>query len=359
MNPKKKVIFQFQAAKLKPGYSLLSMVIYITLISASIGLFAGGFMIWQKQTYYHLKKSRDIETILSVQKELLEYFTEDTKENFTSPFQGWYSEIPEKIREVEIRVEPEDSKIDINHLPSWLLPGSVQSAQTGAVQSEASSDEVLYYYHPDDFFGENKDLTADEWNEILTVYAVPSLNTADLKKLEIWCESRRLPGEFFKSLEPELKKYRQTKDYMKKKGLDITEQKFEILKNLVPKEFMDLYPVYFDYRGTLNLNLVQEKAFKTGLTMIGINDPSKSASLWNRVTTFREAGNTVKKIEEIFSQDKEIALKLFSADSYLFRVTLTCRTGEVILLIRRVRDFKGALQAKIIRSFYRNNNEKS
>ena len=100
----------------KTGYSLPVVIFIIAFLSATFTLSL--FMITQNlkpvnKTIISNKEIKDYYTTLS---DILEYFTEDIKDNYTSKYNGWFKDLPDEKNGFTFKYTVEDTKIDINHI---------------------------------------------------------------------------------------------------------------------------------------------------------------------------------------------------------------------------------------------------
>ncbi|OHD14611.1 MAG: hypothetical protein A2086_15605 [Spirochaetes bacterium GWD1_27_9] len=338
--------------KINKAYSLLSVILVLSFISVSLSILGISFGYYQNKINKKMQSIARLKQFVEIYKKVKEYFEEDIKDNFCSPHDGWFKEIPQEIDEFKINITPEDSKIDINHLDLK----EIMKDLTTDTKSTNDKDKKDYIYTINDINSLIKG-KEEEYKDVFSIYMTPSLNTLDLKKLKPYVESLRMETNFFTTIEGRVKTYRGNKNYLLEPGLIIKESEYEFFRSYLPRGQEDLLYVLFDYKGSINLNFVNKKVFEIGVKICNNSKNLDIESMW-KILEEKQKSSTIKDIKNVFINNYAIYEKMFSCDSKIFNVKINYDKQYFSAIIKRYKDKKNKSNVKILRTFFGKDNEK-
>lgn len=159
------------------AYTIPTIVFILTILSTSLSITFLVTSYYIKKTNKRIKVVSDWKKYFKVLDEVLETFETQTNigEKITSPYDGWFSELPEEFENFKISYIVEDSKIDINHLDA-----SIMKKMNVFVKDVTLPDN----FYKEDFENLIKNNKNDENKNAFSIYMVPNLNTADSEKVK-------------------------------------------------------------------------------------------------------------------------------------------------------------------------------
>ncbi len=351
------------------AYTLATVIFILTFLS--IMLLLTTFFV----SYYLHSASRRIKLVSEWKQyyEILDeiksnYFVKETKDNLTSPFDGWYKELPEEINGFKLSYYPEDNKLDINHLETLLLFGESDTSSDKTKKNEEYDitfkkelENYIYYMNDLKEYIEI-DVSSDiNIEDFLTIYNVPNLNTTGIKRLELFLQSLNYDDNFIENFCGKIKSLRGAiKDYLKyplnktglKEGLIINKSEYENLKDLNWHEDDSLFK-YFDYKGGINLNFVNEGVFQIAFNACTDEKNVNYKDYWDKIYEKQKQGSTITETDydkifgfkyiKVGKTDVSIRRwlyyeKMFSIDSNLFKVEIKKDNKVLTAYIRRYKD---------------------
>jgi|GEM_PF-4731045 len=344
--------------KVKSGYSVPTVIFILTFITFCLSLTIVAVTFYLNRANVYIDNFSQFKSFYEVlEKEIMPKMGIKIKdEDFTSPFDGWFSELPETFEEFTIDYFPEDSKLDINHIDASLFFEIKED-------KKADKDAIIikkidnYLYYPDDleeYLNPESDIDAQE---LFSIYNVPNINTADVGKIKIYLESWNIPNGTIEKIEEKINSVRGVlkSNYLKykgttqkKSGLIIDSETYKNLNYSLSWPEEDMGYKLLDFTGRINLNFVNEKVFEIAIKACG---PKKAdyKKYWNIIKEKREGERTIKDIKDIFKNDKDkpgvdgteliyYYEKIFSVDSNFFKVKIK-KDGKLLTAwLRRYKD---------------------
>ncbi|MCG8569145.1 MAG: hypothetical protein MJB14_03305 [Spirochaetes bacterium] len=324
----------FQIAQ---AYSLATVVFVVTMITISISFGFLALSLYQKSTNEDIQQVKSFQPLFEILDKIIEEFDNLTQmsENITSPYDGWFFDLPREIEDYEITYHPVDCFLDINHLDFKLI----------SKQLDLSSDLEV----PDYFFAESQ-LAAipDEQREFFSIYMLPNFNTCDPSRLQEFMKSWNFEESVIQDVVQKINYYR-TEDYWKTKKLLIDEEKYKNMNTQFDRNSKDLLYILFDSQGTINLNFVEEKLFQHAFK---ICHPKGNAGLfWPKIAGKHDSESTIDRLQDIFnSQDYKRYEKMFSIDSKLFKITIKKNEHQLETIVRKYQNTRGLVKFHFFRN---------
>ncbi|HOV13010.1 MAG TPA: hypothetical protein PK771_01895 [Spirochaetota bacterium] len=327
----------------KTGYSLPVVIFIIAFLSATFTLSL--FMITQNlkpvnKTIISNKEIKDYYTTLS---DILEYFTEDIKDNYTSKYNGWFKDLPDEKNGFTFKYTVEDTKIDINHI-------NLQSLKDNKYITNEEIKKYLYYN--EEIKPHIKEEYKNKYNYIFSVYLPPNLNLCDMTKLKNYIETTRYDLSLQEDILNKIKSYRTDKQYLTYYGLLINEEKYINLRTLLPRGKEDDLYIFFDYKGGLNINFITEEVFEIAIKLCSSDKNIDYKRYFDIIKQKRENEEPIRDIKEIFGNDSKYYEKIFSVDSSLFFIDIIKNKKELKTLVSKYKNFRGENKVYILRYFF-------
>lgn len=366
--------------KINNAYTLVIVIFVLTFLS--IGLLLTTFFV----SFYINNAAKRVRIvsewkpfyeILSEIKE--KYFEDAIKEDYTSPYDGWFSEIPAELNGFKIICFPEDSKLDINHIDikSFFKINDTSSDSTNnntdyIISFQNEIDDYIYY---EDMLTDYIDMDAStdiNIEDYISIYNVPNLNTVKIERLKLFLKSQNYNDTFINNFTDKIKKYRGViSNYLKypmaktgvKEGLIINKSEFESLKDLNWKDDNYLFK-FFDYKGRINLNFVNEEVFKIAFNACSNDKKDDYKIYWNKISEKQKEGTSIKESDpdKIFGSlyvkvGKQNLLmkrwyyfeKIFSIDSKLFKISIIKSNKALTAYLRKYREKDKDYKIKVLK----------
>lgn len=327
----------------KNGYSLLIVIFIIAFLSAT--LVSSFLLITQnlKPVNKTIRSNSEIEAYYSTLSDILKYFTEDIKDNFTSPYNGWFNELPEEKNDFNIKYSIEDIKIDINCI-------NLQSLKDNKYITNEEIKKHLYYNEEIDPF--IKEEYKNKYNEIFSVYLIPNLNLSDITKLKNYLETSIYDTPLQNDILNKIKSFRTDNEFLTYSGLLINEEKYINLKTILPRGREDELYIFFDFKGQININFVKEEVFEIAIKLCSPDKNIDYKKYFDIIKQKRENEVSIRDIKEIFGNDKRYYEKMFSVDSSLFFIEIIKNKRVLKTLIRKYKNFRGENKIYILKYFF-------
>ena len=370
--------------KINNAYTLVTVIFILTFLS--IGLLLTTFFV----SFYLHNAARRVK-IVSEWKPFYEilaeikkkYFEDAIKEDYTSPLDGWFSEIPDEIKGCKIECSPEDSKLDINHLDISLFfkvkdttsdtsSNNISENNEINIKFNSELDDYIYYKNKLTEYI-NTDTSSDiNLDDYISIFNVPNLNTVKIERLELFLISQNYDDAFIQNFINKIKKYRGAiGNYLKypmaktglKEGLIINKSEYESLKDLNWKEDDYLFE-FFDYKGRINLNFVNEKVFSIAFNACAKDKKEDYKIYWNKINEYQNHGTTIKEsdLDKIFGNlyvkvgNQNISMKrwfyfekVFSVDSNLFKINIIKNDKILTAYLRKYKKKDKEIKIKILK----------
>lgn len=333
------------------GYSIASVIFLLSIITFT--LISG--MMWinfylnvTSLKLRHINKWDDLFNIFK--SKVLEEFKKENKDDFTSPFEGWFSELPDKIDGYTVKYAPEDSKIDINYIDftSFFPMSKDQSGDSGDYFSKIINEPIYSYEDLKNYL--NPDLSNDnenKINDIISIYLVPNINTASIEKIKNYLMSNDIDAPLIRQFTGSIESYRKNIDYLKfqgaknkKGGLIIDTFEFENLNKLSWPKDISLFEL-FDYKGRINLNFVNEEVFKIAYKACMPKKYKYTYKYyWDKIYSYRLSKRTIKQddIKNIFKDNWKIFEKIFSINSSHFKIEIIKDDKILTVYLRKYKE---------------------
>lgn len=352
--------------KLTKGYSTITVISLLSTITISLTLaliFVSFYLHLSSKNYKKQKQRENFFKIMETIKK--DYFEITLNEAITSPFEGWFREIPENINGYNIKITVEDSKLDINHID--------------ISQFFKNNNDFTFEKIPDYFFYEtdvknclnikSNIKNIDDIMQYFTIYNIPNINISDIKKINFYLKSINMDTTSINLIINTINNTRSNNDYLKYKGTNlsssgllITNSIYESFKNSSLPEKKSIYEI-FDYKGQINLNFISEKVFEISVKAC-IDQNINYNDFWSKIKNFREAKKTITEadFDEIFGftyikKGKEIINirnwlyfeKIFSVDSNLFKIIIEKDDNKLTAYFKRFKDEKNKIKVRILK----------
>jgi hypothetical protein len=314
--------------------SLISMFFIITLLIVNFYLFKAN---------KNIKLVSEYQSFYKVFDEIKTQFENDISDNYTSSYDGWFSNLKKEIDGYKVDYIPEDCKLDVNHIDLTEIGDN----------SYFRKNKVLnkYLYYPEEIEPYLKIEVIKKYKDLFTIYSVPNLNISKVEKIKLFMESQMIPEDKIKSIIEKINSYRGGKSYLGEKGLIINENAYITIRNLYPENDYNTFYSLFDYKGTINLNFVNKDVFELSMKLCG-DKKADVSGLWQTIENKHDAGVSIKSIKEIFSKDEDLYQKIFSTESKLFKVIITKDKNQLIAIIRIYNDFREKKHIKIFKIMF-------
>jgi hypothetical protein len=321
--------------KLEDGYTLPTVIIIITVLSMTFSVSAMYITHFIGGSYRVLKKNTGWESYYTVLDELRVYFEQDIRDDYTSPWSGWFSRLPSEIDGFSISCELEDSKLDINHIDDSIIEKS------GLLKEKSTTGKRPgYYYFPDQVTVVYPQTLAAN----MSIYQVPNLNTATIASLKIYLRSQQVSESLTEQVAVHVQSRRSGRSHQAVNGLLIDQTQYEVIRRMFPRNRQDDCYRLLDYSGRINCNVVSKETF---IIAVRACDPSGSSAdrYWRLVEAKQKSRSSITDLKEIFGNRWRLYQKYFSVESNLFRVSIEKGDKKITALIRRYRDFRGKSHA--------------
>jgi hypothetical protein len=329
------------------AYVLLTTIFIVALISTFLLI----TFLWVD--YYLGKANKNANEVVRNNKyfkildKIIDEFSSDVKEDYTSPYDGWFSELPKELDKYTVKYFAEDSKFDINHIDIEQL------GKNRYFKKKIGNDK--YFYYPWEILPFlNKDIR-EKYDDVFSIYRVPNLNVSKVEKIKLFMDSQSIPEGISKSIIERITSYRGGKDYLKEYNFIIDEDKFLVLQSLFPAKEYNRFNSLFDYKGTVNLNFVNKEVFGLGVKLCNSTKDDMSSDIdayWKVISEKHESNTTIKNINEIFTGTDGSRIekykkynKFFSTDSFMFRIVISKDGNDFTVFLRK---YKDSLRGKII-----------
>lgn len=133
--------------KIESGYSIITVIFILTFILTILTLATLFISFYLHLSSINLKKSSGWEPFYKTLKDLKEkYFEINLRDEYTSPSDGWFKDIPDNLNGYKISVVPEDSKLDINQIDTALFFTS-QNKNNDVLKIDFSKVKGNYFYY--------------------------------------------------------------------------------------------------------------------------------------------------------------------------------------------------------------------
>lgn len=335
----------------RQGYSLLITIFAVAFLSFILSLSSVTFSYYHRKVKKVARVIKEDEIMSKVLFEVFEEFTKYDVEEPVSPYSGWFEALPDSLEGYELTYWPEDSKIDINHLDFSALQ------KTEMISKEAKLDEYVYNLNKLEagFISTEAGIVED----VFTIYKVPNLNTADIKKLQLFLDSRKYDESTATGIINKVKEYRGRNNYLQYPGLLIDSNKYELFRSYFDLNSEDDLNKYFDYSGTLNVNFITKEVFSLGYILCSTLkknkiDQKKMDGIWKKIQAKQEANETIERLQDVFGSNYKQYEKLFSVRSGTFRVTIAQDDRRISAIIRPYSGFSTDVDIVILQTkFYR------
>lgn len=355
--------------KINNAYTLATVIFILTFLSILLLLTTYFVSYYLHSAARRVKPVSEWKGYYEILDEIKgKYFEKEIKDNFTSPFEGWYKDLPEELNGFKLSYFPEDSKIDINHLDASMLFG--ESDASGDQKDKNKEYGITFKEKPENYIYYMKDLkeyieidASSDINieEIFTIYCVPNLNTADIKKLELFLQSQNYNDGFIENFCGKIKSIRGTvKNYLMyplnksglKEGLMVKKSEYEGFKDLKWNEDEALFK-YFDYKGGINLNFVNEDVFQVIFNACSDEKNVDYKEYWEKINEMQKQNTAIKEsdYDKIFGfryikvGNNDVMIKrwlyyekIFSVDSSIFKVEIKKNNKVLTAYLRRYKD---------------------
>lgn len=333
--------------RINRGYSIASVIFLLTIITFSLTAAVMWISFYLNVTGLKLRKINHWSGFYEVLKDkILPEFKKDSRDEFISPYDGWFSELPEEIDDYKVRYYCEDNKIDINYIDFSSFFSVTGDKSGGSSYFNKAVNDTVYSY--EDLIkiinSDNSDDKSDEIKDIIGIYLVPNVNTASIEKIKKYFFSIDadpvLAGQFAGIIAG----YRKNADYLKfagaknkKGGLIIDEFEFENLNRLNWNENSSVFE-FFDYRGRINLNFVSEEVFKIAFkACVPKNYKFAYRHYWDKIAGYRHSKRTINEgdYKNIFQNDWKRFEKIFSVTSNHFKIEIIKDDKILTVYLRR------------------------
>lgn len=333
--------------KINNGYSVITVVFILTFISLTLSLTIVWVSHFLRQATMKINKYSDFESFYEALDYVLPEMGLNVKDNITSPWDGWFSELPDEVEGHKMEYLPEDNKIDVNHVKlSYFFKLEEENANNIYGEKTVFIDKVdEYFYYPEDVWNLMNPENSSDYKDSISIYNVPNLNISDTGRIKLYLNSFNIKEQDIESFIGQIKNYRKGMNYIKykgtkksKSGLIINEYRFNDLKKYEWPEDDFIYK-YFDYKGNINLNFVDEKTFELSVKACG---PKKVnyKKYWLKIKQYHESENSIKEndIKKIFKNERAYYEKIFGVDSNLFKINIVKDDKILTAFVRRYKD---------------------
>lgn len=334
---------------MKKAYILLIVLFIAGFISSVLTLTILWINYYTKITYNKISNIKTAKEFYSILDEVLVFFTGDIETDYVSPYDGWFKELPDSIKGYQIRYIVEDSKIDINHLDFNNLSSEYFK----------SNISLKYFYEENEISEAVTDKYKTLFPDIFSIFITPNFNTVDINKLKIFLQSGYFEETSINNILERIKYFRGfTEKYLTVNNFIIDEDKFLNIKSYINKNDENLFYLYFDYTGSINLNFVNQDVFNIAYTLVTPQSSSENRSYisstkeqyWNKIITKREYRSTIKDLKEIFEKDSDIYKKIFSVNSRIFLIKIEKGQSILCSLIKKYRNYRGISSIQILKN---------
>jgi hypothetical protein len=305
-------------------------------------------------TYYLNRSQKNINEItennrtFKVLDDVVGEFTDDVKEELTSPYMGWFYDLPTNKDGYDVSYDAEDSKFDINHIDLSVF------SKSDFFKKDKKNDRYLYYiWEVKPFLNEKVFDPSSDYAKYFTVCSVPNLNVSKVERVKMFLESQMIPEEITNRFIKRLEFFRGGKNYLTENGLLINEDKYLDLRNNFPKNELERFYALFDFKGKVNLNFVTKEVFELGIRLCNTpkaNIDEEIKNYWKKISGMHNAGTTINNLKEIFGNAENKYMKYFSVDSSLFKVTISKKDTGLTVYIRKYKDNFGKNKIEVFKT---------
>ena len=366
--------------KINNAYTLVTVLFILTFLSIALLLTTFFVSFYLNLAAKKVKIVSEWKPFYEILNEIkTEYFENAIQEDYTSPFDGWFSEMPDELKGYSITCYPEDSKLDINHIDLLSFFDTEDNTDDSITENDKNKitileefDEYIYY---EDQLKEYVDIDASSdinLDECISIYNVPNLNTVKIGRLELFLKSQNYDDSFIKVFINKIKNYRGSiGKYLKypqaktgvKEGLIINKSEYESLKDLKWKEENYLFK-FFDYNGKINLNFVNETVFSIAFKACAKDDKEDYKIYWDKISEKQRQGVTIKEsdCDKIFGNlyikvgKNNILMKrwyyfekIFSVDSSLFKINIIKNDKVLTAFLRKYKEKNSEVKIKVLK----------
>ena len=311
---------------LKKGYILLTVLLFITILSAALSsviIFVTYSFNRVNKNLLYVKDTQKLFVTLDQVKEDIAKYKDDT---YTSSFGGWLTKLTEYDCSVDI--VPEDSKIAVNLVDRETLKVFLKDNKIDLDITKTIWDTGIIDATPD-------------VEKIFSVYKVPNYNVSDEKQILEYYKMLPYVTHNPEFITDRIKSYRARESYLKTDKFIIGSDEFEFFRSYFPRGKEDFQAVFADYRGEVNLNYVEEKVFFFYYRLVSPEKDSQAQYYWDKVLSYRNANKSITEITAIFNQDNGRFKKVFGLDSKLFKVSIGYGKLRLVSIVRVYKDRKG------------------
>ncbi len=327
------------------GNTLTTVVFMLTFITFSLTLTITIVSVYLNLAEKKIKRNSDFDKHFEILKKILPEMGLNIRDDFTSPFSGYFKELKTDIDGFKLTYTPLDSKFDINNLNVSLffkINENVKSYSKNDIFIK-KIDKFLFY--PEDLKEYINPDIYENVKDFFSIYNVPAVNTADMGRVKMYMECLGLEKGLIEGITGKITSYRQGLNYLKYKGTNSKQSgllldriAYENLKGYNWPEEINFF-TYFDHNGMVNINFVEEKVFEVLIRGCGSKNVNYK-DYWDIIKAKRDSEETIKEndLKNIFKSDWLCFEKMFSVDSRVFLITITRDNKVLSCIVRRYKE---------------------